>query len=68
MGFLSTVDYALNIDIVGNKRIITHRGTNLSRSLLDDIPDKEDANNFNLQNYINKIKAKSDVVDKKWSI
>lgn len=67
-GFLSTVDYALNIDIVGNKRIITHRGTNLSRSLLDDIPDKEDANNFNLQDYINKIKAKSDVVDKKWSI
>ena len=67
-GFLSVVDYALNIDLVGNKRIITHRGTNLSRSLLDDIPDKEDANNFNLQDYINKIKAKSDVVDKKWSI
>ena len=67
-GFLSTVDYALNIDIVGNKRIITHKGTNLSRTLLDDIPDKEDANNFNLQDYINKIKAKSDVVDKKWSI
>ena len=25
--FLSTVDYALNIDIVGNKRMITHRGS-----------------------------------------
>lgn len=67
-GFLSTVDYALNIDIVGNKRIITHRGTSLSRSLLDDIPDKESASDFNLQTYIDKIKAKSDVVSEKWSI
>lgn len=67
-GFLSTVDYALNIDIVGNKRMITHRGTSLSRSLLDDIPDKESANEFNLQTYIDKIKAKSDVVSEKWSI
>jgi hypothetical protein len=67
-GFLSTVDYALNIDIVGNKRMITHRGTSLSRSLLDDVPDKEGANEFNLQTYIDKIKAKSDVVSEKWSI
>lgn len=67
-GFLSTVDYALNIDIVGNKRIITHRGTNLSRSLLDDIPDKESASEFNLQTYIDKIRAKASVVSEKWSI
>lgn len=66
-GFLSTVDYALNIDIVGNKRIITHKGTNLSRTLLEDIPDKEDANSFNLQNYINKIKTKANEVVE-WSI
>lgn len=67
-GFLSTVDYAINIDIVGNKRIITHRGTNLSRTLLEGIPDKEEANNFNLQEYINKIAAKSNIVTEKWSI
>jgi hypothetical protein len=48
--------------------MITHRGTSLSRSLLDDIPDKESANEFNLQTYIDKIKAKSDVVSEKWSI
>lgn len=66
-GFLSTVDYALNIDIVGNKRIITHKGTNLSRTLLEDIPDKEDANSFNLQNYIDKIKTKANEVVE-WSI
>lgn len=66
-GFLSTVDYALNIDIVGNKRIITHKGTNLSRTLLEDIPDKEDANTFNLQEYINKIKAKANEVTE-WTI
>ena len=67
-GFLSTVDYAMNIDILGNKRILTHRGNNLSRTLLDDIPEKEDASNFNLQTYLDKIKAKSDVVSEKWSI
>lgn len=67
-GFLSTVDYALNIDIVGSKRIITHRGNSLSRTLLEGIPDKEDSNNFSLQDYIDKIKTKSDVVNEKWSI
>lgn len=66
-GFLSTVDYALNIDIVGNKRIITHKGTNLSRTLLDDIPDKEDATNFNLQDYINKVIIKANEASE-WSI
>ena len=67
-GFLSTVDYAVNIDIVGNKRIVTHRGMSLSRTLIDDVPDKQDANNFNLQDYLDKIKAKSEVVQEKWSI
>lgn len=67
-GFLSTVDYAMNIDIVGNKRIITHRGSSLSRTLLADIPEKEDANNFNLQDYLDKIKKQSEVVSEKWSI
>lgn len=67
-GWLSTVDYALNIDLVGSKRIITHRGSSLSRTLLDDIPDKQSADDFSLQEYVDKIKAKSDVVDKKWSI
>ena len=67
-GFLSTVDYAINIDIVGNKRIATHKGIHLSRTLLEDMPEKEDINNFNLQDYINKVKEKSEVVSKKWSI
>ena len=67
-GFLSTVDYAMNIDIVGNKRILTHRGSNLSRTLLTDMPEKEDATNFNLQDYLDKIKKQSEVVTEKWSI
>ncbi len=67
-GFLSTVDYAVNIDIVGNKRIVTHRGMHLSRTLLEDMPEKEDANTFNLQTYLDKIKTKSEVVQEKWSI
>lgn len=66
-GFLSTVDYAINIGIVGSKRILTHRGTNLSRTLLDEMPDKDDATKFNLQDYIDKIKTKSNVAST-WSI
>ena len=67
-GFLSTVDYAVNIDIVGNKRIVTHKGMHLSRTLLDGMPEKEDVNNFNLQTYLDEIKKKSEVVQEKWSI
>jgi hypothetical protein len=40
----------------------------LSRTLIDDMPDKEDVNNFNLQDYLDKIKIKSEVVNEKWSI
>lgn len=67
-GFLSVTDYALNIDLVGNKHIITHRGSSLSRTLLDDIPDKQNADDFNLQEYIDKIANKSNEVAEKWSI
>ena len=67
-GFLSTVDYSVNISIVGSKRIVTHKGMQLSRTLLEDMPDKEDVNNFNLQTYLNKIKEKAEVVQEKWSI
>ncbi len=67
-GFLSTVDYSVNISIVGSKRIVTHKGMQLSRTLIDDMPDKEDVNNFNLQTYLNKIKEKAEVVQEKWSI
>ena len=67
-GFLSVTDYALNIDLVGNKRIITHRGSSLSRTLLDDIPDKQSADDFNLQEYVDKIANKSNEVAEKWSI
>ena len=66
-GFLSTVDYAINIDIVGNKRIVTHRGTSLSRTLIGDMPDKESADTFNLQTYLDKIKESTQVAEK-WSI
>lgn len=66
-GFLSTVDYAINIDIVGSKRLVTHRGNSLSRTLLDDIPEKEDASTFNLQTYLEKVNEKSQVAEE-WSI
>lgn len=67
-GFLSTVDYAVNIDMVGNKRIVTTKGNNLSRTLLDELPEKVPANEFNLQDYLIKIAERSNQVNTKWSI
>lgn len=67
-GFLSTVDYSIFIDIKGSKRIIYHRGKDLSRCLLSDTPDTEDPNNFSLQEYIDKINAVSNEVTEKWSL
>lgn len=67
-GFLSTVDYAINIDLIGKKRVITHRGNSLSRSLIDEVPDKEDASEFDFQEYINLIRKRSTNVIEKWSI
>lgn len=67
-GFLSIVDYALNIDMVGKKRIVTHRGMNLARTLLEDMPDKQDADTFNLQEYLDKVSSKASTVTEQWSI
>ena len=67
-GFLSVVDYSIYIDIVGQKRVVTHRGTNLARTLLDEIPDKQDVKDFSLQHYIDLIKSKATEVQEKWEI
>lgn len=67
-GFLSTVDYAINIDVKGKKREITHRGIGLARTLLDDLPDKQDVSEFNLQDYVNKIAEKTNEVAEQWSL
>lgn len=67
-GFLSTVDYALNIDMVGKKRIVTHRGGSLSRTLIEDIPDKQSADEFNFQEYVEAIEKRVTTVTEEWSI
>jgi cytidylate kinase len=59
-GFLSLVDYALFIEATNHQRIIHHRNPFfLSRTLLsqEEIPDKEDATTFNLQEYLNKVRG-----------
>jgi len=67
-GFLSTVDYAINIDLVGKKRIVTHHGNNLSRTLIEGMPEKEEADNFNLQEYLDKVRIQISKVTEQWSI
>ena len=60
-GFLSTVDYASFIDV--NKkgdRIIYHRNPSMmSRTLIEDIPESEKVEDFNLQTYLDKISKQS---------
>ena len=67
-GFLSVTDYAVNINVVGKKHIVTLRGSNLSRTLLEDMPEQQDSSEFNLQNYLDKISNQSNQVTEKWSI
>lgn len=65
-GFLSTVDYAITTERVGKKYYIKHHGET-ARTLLDNMPAEEEADSFNLQNYLDKIVAQLETSNK-WSI
>ena len=67
-GFLSTVDHAIYLEVLGNKRLAHFRNHNLSRTLLPDLPEKIDVNELNLQWYVEQIRAQSNDVEKKWAI
>lgn len=67
-GFLSICDYAINIDRIGKTFTIHNKNNNLARTLLTDIPDKQDSTTFNLQEYLDKIVNKTNTVTKEWSI
>lgn len=67
-GFLSTVDYCSFIETKANKRIIHHRNPNMmSRTLLEDVPDSQPVEEYNIQEYIGKIKKQSTKADK-WEL
>jgi hypothetical protein len=54
--FLSTVDYAVFVEATKTKRVIHLRNPfYLSRTLLEDTPDKMDVDQFVLQDYIHQI-------------
>lgn len=67
-GFLSVVDYAVNIDTKGNDYVVQLYGNNLSRTLLENMPQKILANEFNLQDYINKIHIHAEEVNNEFSL
>lgn len=67
MGFLSTVDNAVNIEVKGKKRVVNLRGHSLSRTLLVDLPEQIEADKFSLQEYINKINESNQNVSK-WTL
>lgn len=66
-GFLSTCDYAINIEVKGSKRRVNLKGHSLSRTLINDMSDTMDADEFNLQKYLNRINEVNKNVSK-WTI
>ena len=62
-GFLSIVDHAVFVEVKGKKRTVHHKNASLaSRSLLDDLPEKQDVSEYNLKEHIDAIIAsKADV-------
>lgn len=66
-GYLSTVDYSVYIELKGNERIVHHKNHNMARTLIDKLPEKQKANDFNLQEYIDIVKEINNQVQE-WSL
>lgn len=60
---LSEVDNAIFIEIKGNKRVIHHRSPKLaSRTVLDQLPDSQPVEEYNLQEHIDALSGLKDEV------
>jgi hypothetical protein len=67
-GVIAEVDNALFVDVRGKKRVVYHKNPKLlSRSLNEKIPEQEDVENFNLQNYLEILLESEGEVDE-WSL
>jgi len=64
-GFLSEVDNAVFVEVKGNTRKIHHKSPKYaSRTILSDLPDIQDASEYNLQKHIDElVKVKDQVAD-----
>lgn len=67
-GFLSVVDYAINIDVRGNNYEVQLYGNNLSRTLIEGLPQRQLASEFSLQKYLEKIQKRATDVNDNWSL
>ena len=62
------MDYGSFLEVKANKRIIHHRNPSMmSRTLLEDVPDSEPVESYNIQTYMDKIREKT-VVATKWEL
>ena len=67
-GVIAEVDNAIYVDVKGKKRIVWHKNPKLlSRSLDTDLPEFENVDDFNLQEYLDKLLANESDTDE-WSI
>lgn len=61
-GFTSTVDDSVFIEVKGKKRTVHIRNHELARTLHDEFPDSQPADEFNLFEHINAINEKANAV------
>ena len=67
-GVIAEVDYAVYVDVQGKKRTIWHRNPKmLSRTLNNEMPEKQAVEDFNLQEYLDQILANEADVEE-WAI
>ena len=66
-GFLSTVDYALFTQVKKNTYTVVHKNHTMARTLLTELPEQQEASEFNLQDYIDLIN-KETVDSSKWQL
>lgn len=61
MGAISEVENALFLELKANKRIVHHKTPKmLSRTLIDDIPESQSREEFNLQSYLDVLISAAD--------
>jgi hypothetical protein len=62
-GVISEVDNAVTVEIKGSKRIVHHKSPKmLARTVLEDAPETQPMEEYNLQDHINALAALSDKV------
>ena len=68
-GFISTVDECIYTEFKAKKYQVTHRKHPLARTFLEELPDTQPTDNFNINDYFNKLIEKQiSIANNNWEI